>query len=280
MQQAPAEAEFAGRPFVGKCPWLARARVFFLSPICPRPPNNALQVDCSNRAKAVALRPSGRAATAAAATEEVEASAPSARSEQRQESESGAGAGASSGSPPAAPALLPGPGLAAGSAADGGEAEGGDGAGQYAECFYYSFCPDDSHRFIALDSYDVNAIQDQAGGAGGGGEAGEDGDQGGAGAGAGSGGSAAEGGRGGTEVLNEHNPNADKNNSEGMEGLDKRHVPIEPENTNGRVSGGGEHRREQPRRDGGIACKYKQGRGRGGGRGHVPTGIQRTETNR
>ncbi|CAN0570363.1 unnamed protein product, partial [Ectocarpus sp. 12 AP-2014] len=38
---------------------------------------------------------------------------------------------------------------------------GHEGRGEEEECFYYSFSPVDSYRFIALDSYDVNAIREE-----------------------------------------------------------------------------------------------------------------------
>ncbi|CAM9362523.1 unnamed protein product, partial [Hapterophycus canaliculatus] len=76
------------------------------------------------------------------------------------------------------------------------------------ECFYYSFCPDDSYRFIALDSFDLNAIRQEPG----------------------LDGSVAQEEpelltkQEGMELLAKHNPNRDKNDEEGMEGLQKRFV--------------------------------------------------------
>lgn len=165
------------------------------------------QLDCSSRAKAVTLRPSGPAVSAA--------------SEKRQDFDADfhAAGGAS---------LLPESGrfLSAATAAaqEEGEREGAESA-EEEECFYYSFCPDDSHRFIALDSYDVNAIREELGP----GELraekdGEEQEEGGAAT-----GEFGDGrGPGGMEVLSRHNPNRNKNDAEGMDGLDKRYGSTSP----------------------------------------------------
>lgn len=69
------------------------------------------------------------------------------------------------------------------------------------ERFYFSFCPDSTYRFIALDTYDVNSIRDS--------EAGK-----------------TEGSESTAEFLSERNPNADKNDSTGMDGLGQRCVCV------------------------------------------------------
>lgn len=99
-------------------------------------------------------------------------------------------------------------------------ATGEDNAADEAtECFYYSFCPDDSHRFIALDSYDVHAIREELGpGEKEDAEGQEEGD-----------GEKKDNGDGlgarkaGMEVLSKHNPNRDKNDESGMDGLTQRY---------------------------------------------------------
>lgn len=68
------------------------------------------------------------------------------------------------------------------------------------EYFYFSFCPDSTYRFIALDTHDVNAIRDD-------GETGQ-----------------SEESESTAEFLLEQNPNADKNDSTGMDGLRQRCV--------------------------------------------------------
>lgn len=89
-----------------------------------------------------------------------------------------------------------------------------------AECFYYSFCPDDSHRLIALDSYDVHAIREELGPGEekgdaegqeeGGGNKNDNGDRMGA-------------RKAGMQVLSKHNPNKDMNDASGMDGLNQRY---------------------------------------------------------
>eukprot|EP00903_Cladosiphon_okamuranus_P014139 g13140.t1 len=154
----------------------------------------AKELDCSNRAKAVALRPSD--------------SADSGASDNCQDLEANLHAPSGASSPPESGQVL--------NVAVAGR-EAGEGDENAEECFYYSFCPDETHRFIALDSYDVNAILQEPGP----GEVkaqavDEEGGR--------ANGDTGDAGDGGMEVLSKHNPNRNKNNAEGMDGLNKRFV--------------------------------------------------------
>ena len=84
------------------------------------------------------------------------------------------------------------------------------------ERFYYSFCPHPLYRLVSLDTYDVNAIR------GGRTEEGQEvvGEEWGGERGRGVSDMPPE--RGAVEILSEQNPNEDKNDSEGMEGLSTR----------------------------------------------------------
>lgn len=162
----------------------------------PHPPcdSTAPQLDCSNRAKAVTLRPSGPAIGAPVGKhQDLNANV----------------------HPAEAPSLLPERGqFSSAEVVDDGLA--GEPKEALEECFYYSFCPDDSHRFIALDTYDVNAIREEPGPD----EltaddrAEEEEEE-----------SATSGATGeeGMEVLSKHNPNRNKNDAQGMDGLNKRY---------------------------------------------------------
>lgn len=70
------------------------------------------------------------------------------------------------------------------------------------ERFYFSFCPHATYRFVGLDPYDLNVLWD-------GEETGVDGT-----------GSS-------TDYLSKRNPNADKNNSSGLDGVAQRCVRVE-----------------------------------------------------
>lgn len=96
------------------------------------------------------------------------------------------------------------------------------------ERFYYSFCPHPLYRLVSLDTYDVNAIRGEPGGRrreeGGQEEEQEveeeewgwEGERGGD----------VQPERGAVEMLSEQNPNEDKNDSEGMEGLSTRYSMV------------------------------------------------------
>lgn len=151
------------------------------------------QLDCSSRAKAVTLRPSDCGAGAA------ETIPTPAQSVLRPEIDNDQPAG---GLPPSGEPLI----------LEASKGAGYEGRGEEAECFYYSFCPVDSYRFIALDSYDVHAIREEpcpdeedAEGSGKNEAAAGDG-----------------GGDEGMRVLSKHNPNRNKNDGGGLEGLTKR----------------------------------------------------------
>eukprot|EP00752_Nemacystus_decipiens_P005814 g5259.t1 len=156
----------------------------------------AKELDCSNRAKAVALRPSCPAASAA--------------SGKYQDADPNLHAAGPRFSQPGAGQSLSAVTAAAGVLDEADAVE--------EERFYYSFCPDDSHRFIALDSYDVNAIREEPGPGELRAERGEKEEE------AEDGATGKDGGVRGTEVLSRHNPNRDKNNAKGMDGLNKRFV--------------------------------------------------------
>lgn len=158
------------------------------------------QLDCTHRSKAAALGPSERLVGAPA------------QGHQDLEVEDPAAERASSLPETAGQSLT--------NAAVGGEQAGAKERGAEEEdCFYYSFCPDDSHRFVALDCYDVNAIRQEPGPDEEKAEAEEEDGEGEA--------NDARGGDTGEEgmdVLSKHNPNRDKNNARGMEGLSKRYA--------------------------------------------------------
>lgn len=182
------------------CVWLGCSICVNTAVVLTLPPpliTQLIQLDCSNRAKAVTLRPSGGPRIGAA----VDTSTPS--SPQDRPALDGSTGAAESFSPPV---------LGSVSSAAAGE----EGTTEAEECFYYSFCPSDSHRFIALDSYDLHAIREELGP----GEKGEDGE-----------GDGKKNDNGdildrrqvGMEVLSKHNPNKDKNDASGMDGLTKRY---------------------------------------------------------
>lgn len=161
----------------------------------PTDPRSSRQLDCSSRAKAVTLRPSTCGVGAAAA---IPTPAPS---ELSPETDGDQPAGGLPPSGEGEPPIL-----------DSSKEAGHENGGEEEECFYYSFCPVDSYRFIALDSYDVNAIRkeprpDDEDAEGNGQNEAAAGD-----------GEADEGRR----VLSKHNPNRNKNDGSGMEGLTKR----------------------------------------------------------
>ncbi|CAN0325583.1 unnamed protein product [Ectocarpus sp. 12 AP-2014] len=155
----------------------------------------ARELDCSSRAKAVTLRPS---ACGAGAAETIPTPVPSGLRPETDNDQPSAGL------PPSDEPLI----------LEASRGAGHEGRGEEEECFYYSFSPVDSYRFIALDSYDVNAIREEPR------PDEEDAEC------SGKDEAAAGDGRGdeGMRVLSKHNPNTNKNDGGGLEGLTKRFV--------------------------------------------------------
>lgn len=143
-----------------------------------------LQLDCSSGAKAVKLRPPGDSLRFPWGDGEHSIFLPM---------EKGSARGA------------------AGAAGEAGEAGAGAPDPDARPRYYYSFCPCSAYRFIALDTYDVNAIRERPAEPEAEGSSGGD-----------------DGGvrdpvfRSAMMMLEKRNPNAEKNNSSQMEGLDQR----------------------------------------------------------